>query len=67
MCRVRTALETSKATGFTFTSMTMGAELRDGKLFTFSKEERDDYERIVKGLSEASVDASEVDDGNDEF
>ena len=67
MCRVRTAIETSRATGFTFTSMTVGAELRDGKLFTFTDDERADYDRIVRGLSEATVDASEVDDGNGEF
>lgn len=67
MCRVRTAIETSRATGFTFTSMTVGAELRDGRLFTFTDDERADYDRIVRGLSEATVDASEVDDGNGEF
>ena len=63
MCRVRTSLETSKATGFTFTSVTMGAELRDGKLFTFTEAEQADYDRIVKGLSEATVGEGDVDSG----
>lgn len=65
MCRVRTSLETSKATGFTFTSLTMGAELRDGKLFTFTEAEQADYDRIVKGLSEATVGEGDVDSGEE--
>lgn len=65
MCRVRTSLETSKATGFTFTSLTMGAELRNGKLFTFTEAEQADYDRIVKGLSEATVGEGDVDSGEE--
>lgn len=60
VCHITATTGTSRATGFQFSQLGFEAALRDGKLFEFTKEEKDDFARVERLLKPATVSASDI-------
>lgn len=60
VCHITATTGTSRATGFQFSQLGFEAAIRDGKLFSFTDEEKKDFERVMALLKPASVTVDQI-------
>jgi hypothetical protein len=60
VCHITCTTGVSRATGFQFSQLNFEAALRDGKLYTFTPEEKADFERVEELLHPSTVTVDEI-------
>ena len=60
VCHITATTGTSRATGFQFSQLGFEAAIRDGKLFTFTEEEKKDFDRVKALMNPANITADQI-------